>query len=283
MFNLKKGIKPMKKASAKTMSLLAIIGCIFFSGVFSANAQSFIQTAKETGVTIREEGDVRIWEGPYTGKMKPEGPLSEKTIGVLVASEFSDFQAQYIYSYASEFGGKVEFLKVGWVKWKFTRPNVKNKGVHGIWGTGLSEKDARYTSKSIREANPGDYDALVVLGGHSADIMTSEQEVIDFIKTVHNNGGFIGSIGGGSLPLIRAGIMEGKNVTGNRVVSFMLKEISNFEDTPVARDGQIITARNTVNTPAFLRELCKAFEPGFKPERDEHDRRAHAAETGEPA
>ena len=46
--------------------------------------------------------------------MKSEGPLSGKTIGVLVASEFSDFQAQYIYFYASEFGGKVEFLKVRW-------------------------------------------------------------------------------------------------------------------------------------------------------------------------
>jgi protease I len=259
----------MKKASTKTLSLLATIGCIILSAVFSANAQSFIQTAEKTGVTISNEEGVRIWEGPYTGKMKPEGPLSGKTIGVLVASEFSDFQAQYIYSYASEFGGKVDFLKVGWVKWKFTRPNVKNKGVHGMWGTDLAEKGARYTSKSVKEANPGDYDALVVLGGHSADIMTSEEEVISFIKTVHENDGVIGAIGGGSLPLIRAGIMNGKNVTGNRVVSFMLEKIAKFENKPVVRDEKLITARNTVNTPAFLRELCKAFDPDFKPERND--------------
>ena len=164
----------MKKTSTKTMSLLATIGCIILLDVLSANAQSFIQTAEETGVTIREEGDVKIWEGPYTGKMKSEGPLSGKTIGVLVASEFSDFQAQYIYSYASEFVGKVEFLKVGWVKWKFTRPNVKNKGVHGMWGTDLSEKDARYSSKSVKGGKLAGVNAckdpVEIMGGtHSGD------------------------------------------------------------------------------------------------------------------
>ena len=54
----------MKKASTKTLSLLATIGCIILSAVFSANAQSFIQTAEETGVTISEEEGVKIWEGP---------------------------------------------------------------------------------------------------------------------------------------------------------------------------------------------------------------------------
>jgi len=62
--------------------------------------------------------------------------------------------------------------------------------------------------------------------------------------------------------------MNGKRSTGNRVVSFMLEKIGSFIDVSVVRDGQVITARNTVDTPSFLRELCKAFDPDFVPKRE---------------
>jgi protease I len=99
--------------------------------------------------------------------------------------------------------------------------------------------------------------------------MMTEDKVIDFIKAVYDNGrgAIVGAIGGGSIPLISAGILNGKMATGNRVVSFMLKRISEFKDTSVLRDGQVITARDTIDTPAFVRELCKAFDPGFVPQR----------------
>ncbi|MBA7547390.1 hypothetical protein ES705_39809 [subsurface metagenome] len=257
----------MKKVFTKVMGLIVTISFMFFLSVISTHAQSFIEIAKETGVTIKEEGNVKIWESSVAGKMKPNGPLTGKTIGVLVASEFSDFQAHYIASYASEFGGKVEFLLVDWVKWKFTRPNVKTKGVQGMWGMIIEKKDARYTAKPLKEADSNNYDALVVPGGHSADVMMTEGEVIDFIKAVYNKGAIVGAIGGGSIPLISAGIMNGKMATGNEVVSFMLKKIGTFKNVPVVKDGQVITARNTVDTPDFVRELCKAFDPNFIPKR----------------
>jgi protease I len=253
----------MKKVFTKAIGHIGTIGFIFFLSIISVHAQSFIEIVKETGVTIKEEGNVKIWEGPVVGKMKPNGPLTGKRIGVLVASEFSDFQAHYIVTYASEFGGKVEFLLVDWVKWKFTRPNVKTKGVQGMWGMGIEEKDARYTSKPLKEADSNSYDALIVLGGHSADVMMTEKEVIDFIKAIYDKGAIIGAIGGGSIPLISAGIMNGKMATGNNVVSFMLKKIGTFKDVPVVKDGKVITARNTIDTPDFVRELCKAFKPDF--------------------
>ncbi|GAI95136.1 unnamed protein product, partial [marine sediment metagenome] len=111
------------------------------------------------------------------------------------------------------------------------------------------------------------YDALVVLGGHSADVMMTEVEVIDFIKAVYDKGAIVGAIDGGSIPLISAGIMSGKMATGNEVVSFMLKKIGTFKNVPIVKDGQVITARNTVDTPDFVRELCKAFDPNFIPKK----------------
>lgn len=236
----------------------------------STQASPFLSTAEETGVTIRQEDSVKIWEGPVSGKMKPNGPLAGKVIGVLVASEFSDFQAYYMASYASEFGGEVVFLLVDWVKYKFTRPNVSTKGVHGMWGLSVDPipvLGARHVAKPLGEADPKDYDALVVLGGHSGDIMMTEDKVIDFINAVYNAGAVVGAIGGGSIPLITAGIMNGRMATGNSVVSFMLRKIATFKDAPVVRDGQVMTARDTVDTPAFVRELCKAFDSSLVPKR----------------
>jgi len=260
----------MRKAIIKVITIKLVMGMNYFLSVLPAQATSFLEVAKKTGVTIKQEGSVTIWEGPATGKMKPAGPLAGKTIGVLVASEFSDFQAYYMASYVSEFGGEVVFLLVDWVRWKFTRPNVKTKGVQGMWGLSVDPipvMGSRHSAKPLGEADPENYDALVIIGGHSADIMMTENRVIDFIKAVYGKGAMVGAIGGGSMPLITAGIMNGKKTTGNTVVSFMLKKIGTFEDVPVVRDGQIITARNTVDTPAFVRELCKAFNPDFMPEK----------------
>jgi len=235
----------------------------------STHESSFLETARKTGITIRVEDHVKIWEGPFGGRTKPKGPLAGKRIGILIASEFSDFQAHYLISYASEFGGQVEFLLVDWVKWKFTRPNVNTKGVLGMWDLAVETAGPRNTAIPLGEADPENYDALVVIGGHSGDLMMTEDKVIDFIKAVYERGAFVGAIGGGSIPLITSGIMNGKTATGNRVVSFMLEKICIFKDAPVVRDGQIITARDTIDTPTFLRELCKAFDPDFVPVRKE--------------
>ena len=76
------------------------------------------------------------------------------------------------------------------------------------------------TNKNIGNADPKDYDAVVIIGGHSGDIMSTEQKVLDFINSAYNNGAVIGGIGGGIIPIIAAGIIKGKDCTGNEQVSF---------------------------------------------------------------
>lgn len=231
------------------------------------DAQAYLEIARRTGITIGSADGVTIWQGPTAGLRKAAGPMAGKRIGVLVASEFSDFQAYYIASYASEFGAHVDFLLVDWVTWKFTRPYVKDKGVRGMWGMGVDPIPVlgtdRHSYRSLKAADPADYDGVVALGGHSADVMVTEPEVKAFIRGVAEGGGVVGSIGGGAIPLISAGVLDGKAVTGNRVVAFMLEKVGKLQDAPVVRDGRVVTARDTVDTPAFVRALCGAFDPGF--------------------
>lgn len=232
---------------------------------------AFLDVARQTGVTVREEDGVVFFEGPHAGKRKPQGPLVGKRIGLLVASEFSDFQAYYLAEYLSEFGGWPEFLLVDWVTWKFTRPHVKGKGVTGMWDLSVDPipvlSQDRYGFRLLKEARPEDYDALIVLGGHSADIMMTEEAVLAFVRDIAARGVLLGSIGDGALVLVSAGVIRGKQATGSRIVAFLIERVGTFVDAPVVLDGTILTARNTVDTPHFVRQLCQYFDPTFSDPR----------------
>ncbi len=228
-----------------------------------------LELARRTGIEIVRDGDVIAWTGPHGGNTKPKGPLAGRKVGVIVASEFSDFQAYYLVSYIGELGGKCEFLLVDWVTWKFVRPNIAAKGVRGMWDLSVDpipvmsgDKSSLY--RSLQGADAEEYDAVVVLGGHSADVMVTEAPVIEFIKAAFQRGASVGAIGAGVMPLIGAGLMKGKRCTGDRTVDYMLKKIARFESQPVVVDGKLVTARSTVDTPSFLRALCGVFESGFE-------------------
>lgn len=228
--------------------------------------------AGRTGIDIVREGDVIAWAGPHGGNNKPQGPLAGRRVGVIVASEFSDFQAYYLVSYIGELGGICEFLLVDWVTWKFVRPNIAGKGVRGMWDLSVDpvpvmggNKASFY--KSLRKAEPNDYDILVIVGGHSGDIIVTEQDVLAFITAAAKRGAVIAGIGGGIMPMISAGLLHGKRCTGDRTVDYMLRKIGEYEALPVVADGPILTARSTVDTPALVREICRVFNPGFSDPR----------------
>jgi putative intracellular protease/amidase len=238
----------------------------------SNSALSFINIAKETGIDIIDRDGAIIWTGPKGGNIKPGGPLSDKRVACIVASEFSDFQAYYIASYIGEFGGKLDFIMVDQVTWKFTRPTIKGKGVQGMWGLSIDpipvmggNKASR--SKKIGNAEPKDYDAVIIIGGHSGDIMSTEPKVLDFIHAAYSNGAVIGGIGGGIIPIIAAGIIKGKECTGNEQVSFILKKIAKYRDTQCVMDDRILTAKDTLDTPLFTYMLCKHFDPSLEDKR----------------
>jgi protease I len=233
--------------------------------------KTVLELVRQTGIDIVEDGGAIFWQGEYGGQTKPQGPLAGKKVACLVGSEFSDFQAYYLASYIGEFGGELEFLCVDWVTYKFTRPNIKTKGVVGMWGLTLDPipvmGPAKHRCKNLKDADVNDYDAVVILGGHSADVIVTEVEVKDFLNAAAQNGAVIGGIGAGIMPMIRCGMMAGRTCTGNRLVDYMLKKIANFEDSAVVVDGRIVTARDTVDTPAFVRAICKAFDPQFEDRR----------------
>jgi protease I len=269
--------------------IVLVVGFVFFA--ISAVASDYLEVAKQTGIDIVKEGDAIIWTGEYGGKVKPKGPLVGKKIGLLVACEFSDWQAYYLSEYVAEFGGSPQFIMDNNHLWKNTRPM---NGIHiprGTWGLTLTEgmdglgingarteypvvlkEDPNLVAPgvpgqgtgSLKVADPKKYDALIILGSHSGDVLVADDLALAFIKAVADRGVPIAGIGAGIMPMIHLGLMDGKNAVGNRTVDYMLRKIAIYHAGSVAVDGRIITGRDTYSTPGVLRALCKMMSPNFK-------------------
>jgi protease I len=264
----------MKNCLVKCSVLLSLIGFMLVFCGGSALAGDYLDIARKTGITIQKDADGAIlWTGKFGGQNKPNGPLQGKKIGVLAASEFSDHQAYYFMSFIGEFGGELEFVLDDNHLWKETRPNVSASLPHGMWGLNLDEprvmggSDKADKWVALSKADPKKYDALIILGGHSGDVLVADPMAAEFLQKVADNGTVIAGIGSGVMPMIHLGLMNGKKCTGNRTVDYMLKEIGDFRSAPVITDGKVITARDTVDSAAVLRALCQYFDPNYV---DEH-------------
>jgi len=236
--------------------------------MLSRAAKSYLEIVKQTGIEICEDADSLVWKGPKAGGVKDNGPLKGKRIGCLVASEFSDFQAYYIAAYIGELGGQLEFLLVDRVTWHWTRPNDKKKGVQGMWGLSVDPIPVGGGTKadkaiSAYNAKATDYDALIILGGPSGDMMSTEPEIQKLLTEAYSNGAVVGGIGGGIIPLITVGLTNGKKCTGNEQVDFILKRSAKFVDLPCVTDQRVITAKETIDTPEFVSALCRAMQPSY--------------------
>ena len=219
------------------------------------------------------------------GQDKTLRSCSREKIGLVVGCDFSDCQAYYLAAFIGEFGGTPQFILDNNHLWKVSR-HLFGSGTPveptGRWGlTCTAEMDGmgyigtRFLPPvliklgmghvaNLPVANPADYDAIIILGGWSGDIMYADDVAISFLKAVVDRGIPVAAIGEGILPLIKLGVVNGRNVTGNRIVDYILKQIANFRNKPVVVDGNLITGRDTVDTPAVLRALCKVFDPNFK-------------------
>ena len=170
-----------------------------------------------------------------------QGPLSGKRVGLLAGPEFSDFQAYYLNLYLSELGARVCNLVIGWpeVGWKMTRPATSD-AVQGTFGLRLDPIPTmahgdRYTTLVFRDQAQlsadfvGELDTLVVLGGHSADVLRVDPAVTGFVSSAYRDGVLVGALECGQMVLMSAGVIDGQQVTGYPVVPLADLGLDDFD------------------------------------------------------
>ena len=130
--------------------------------------------------------------------------------------------------------------------------------------------DSVKVDKTIENANPNDYDALVLPGGvMNPDRLRMDPGAVNFVRQFVSSGKPIGAISHGPWMLLEAGAVSGKTVTSWPSLKTDLKNAgANWVDQEVASDGVLITSRNPDDIPAFSRAIIDAVSRGV------HDVRA---------
>jgi protease I len=118
--------------------------------------------------------------------------------------------------------------------------------------------------KTIEEAQPSDYDGLVLPGGvANPDQLRTDENVVSFIRDFAASGKPIGVICHGPWTLIEAGVLEGRKVTSWPSLQTDLRNAgANWVDEEVVVDQGLVSSRNPDDLPAFNAKIVEEFAEG---------------------
>ena len=113
---------------------------------------------------------------------------------------------------------------------------------------------------TLDEANPDDYDALVLPGGTlNADKLRTNPKAIAFVRAFMDAGKPVASICHGSWILIEAGAVPGRTLTSTtRIATDLRNAGATWVDAEVVVDGNLVTSRSPRDLPAFNAALVEA-------------------------
>jgi protease I len=149
------------------------------------------------------------------------------------------------------------FLEQQGVRVTLLSPKQAGEEVQGF--NHLEPGDKFKVDLNVKDAQPGDYDLLLLPGGvANPDQLRLSPESIAFIKAFGDEDKPIAAICHGPWPLIDAGVAESKHMTSWPSLQADLKNAgAEWTDEEVVVDGKLITSRKPDDIPAFNEALRK--------------------------
>lgn len=139
---------------------------------------------------------------------------------------------------------------------------------HTIVLAGKKEKEP-YTGKngivavtdiSFDNANPNEFDAVVVPGGWAPDKLRRYDNVKSFVQKMNDQKKIIAMICHGGLVGISANIVRGHKATGSLgIKDDMINAGAEWVDQAAVRSRNLVFGRVVPDTPWFCKELIKAL------------------------
>jgi protease I len=140
----------------------------------------------------------------------------------------------------------------------------------------LDKGDTFPVDRPVSEADPTDYDGLVLPGGvANPDFLRTVDEAVSFVRTFFEQGKPVGAICHGPWTLINAGVVKGRTLTSWPSLEVDLRNAgANWVDEEVCSDGGLVTSRKPDDIPAFSTTIIEQFGEGVS---EEQRRRTAAA------
>jgi protease I len=126
--------------------------------------------------------------------------------------------------------------------------------------------DTVKVDKTLDDANPHDYDALVLPGGViNPDSLRMEPKAVNFIRQFISTGKPVAAICHGPWTLVEADAVRGRKVTSWPSLKTDLKNAgATWVDQEAVKDGQFIFSRKPDDLPAFNQALIEAVSSGVR-------------------
>ena len=114
---------------------------------------------------------------------------------------------------------------------------------------------------NLDDANPEDYDALLLPGGViNPDILRVNKDAIQFVQHFFENSKPVAAICHGPQTLINAEVVKGKKMTSVEAIGIDLKNAGAlWEDSEVVEDQGLVTSRVPEDLPAFNKKIVEVF------------------------
>jgi len=121
---------------------------------------------------------------------------------------------------------------------------------------------------NLSEANPNDYDALMIPGGVlNPDKMRMQEDYVNFAKSFMESGKPVAAICHGPQLLIETGMIKGRKMTSYPSISTDLKNAgAQWFDEEVVVDQGLVTSRSPKDLEAFNKKLLEEVSEGVHEE-----------------
>jgi protease I len=126
------------------------------------------------------------------------------------------------------------------------------------------DKGNTFEAEAVSEANPADYDALVLPGGvANPDQLRTREEALEFVRAIFEAGKPVGVVCHGPWTLIDAGLVQGRTLTSwPSLRTDLLNAGAEWVDEEVHVDRGLVSSRKPDDLPAFTAKIVEEFAEG---------------------
>lgn len=179
---------------------------------------------------------------------------NQKTVAIITENGFEEVELTSPKKAMEDAGIKVEILS--------TETGKVKAWDHDHWSIELP------VDKNLSDANPFDYDALMIPGGVlNPDKMRINKEYVDFAKDFMESGKPVAAICHGPQLLIETGLLHDRKMTSYPSIRTDLQNAgAKWFDKEVVVDTNLVTSRSPKDLDAFNEKLLEAITEGVHEE-----------------